>query len=366
MDFSQLFFFGGILTYVGAVVYLANQLDLGQTGRAASLVESPTMVRPNIELMDIWLRWLQYGLLCMMPVFGAYVILVSFQSDLPTTMSEIESQVQEIDMGGAFATLLLSIVLSVFGFLIITNDGIGLRVQNWLARLGGAYKSASRVHNSVILLMLASSALMVGVFVLEGGVSGIAQSIRDNGISAGDAVFQAFIQFAVTFLGVGFAIRRDTSQTFQRLGLRLPTTADVVWGVGTGIGFWMALLVVTMIWVSLTSPEILQDQTAAAEQLGLAFATLPLAFVLSISAAIGEEIWIRGGLQPVFGIFVTSIFFAILHIQVAFTPAMVIIFGLSLGLGWLRQRQSTVAAMIAHFCFNFVQLALLSLAAQAI
>jgi membrane protease YdiL (CAAX protease family) len=106
------------------------------------------------------------------------------------------------------------------------------------------------------------------------------------------------------------------------------------------------------------SPEQFAEQTSAANRISQQFDTLPLAFALSASAAIGEEILFRGALQPIFGWIPTSIFFALLHIQYTLTPAALIIFVVSLGLGWVRIRQSTTAAIIAHFLYNFVPLVL--------
>src|SRR5262249_53261327 len=156
--------------------------------------------------------------------------------------------------------------------------------------------------------------------------------------------FQAVLEVVIALLGVGLALRRTPQQTFERLGLRVPTLSDIVWGIGVGLFFIGLLGVFGTIWENATSPEQLAEQTAAAEQISEAFPTLPLAFIMAASAAIGEEIWIRGALQPVFGIIISSIFFVLLHTQYTLTPATLIILVLSLGLGWLRQRQSTTAA----------------------
>jgi uncharacterized protein len=66
----------------------------------------------------------------------------------------------------------------------------------------------------------------------------------------------------------------------------------------------------------------------------------------------------RGALQPVFGLWITSIFFALLHTQYTLTPASLTIVVVALGLGWLRRRYSTAASIVAHFVYNFVLLAL--------
>jgi membrane protease YdiL (CAAX protease family) len=69
-------------------------------------------------------------------------------------------------------------------------------------------------------------------------------------------------------------------------------------------------------------------------------------------------VFFRGAIQPVFGIWVTSLFFTMLHTQYTLTPATLVIFITSLVLGWLRNRQSTSAAITGHFVYNFIQLVL--------
>jgi membrane protease YdiL (CAAX protease family) len=112
-------------------------------------------------------------------------------------------------------------------------------------------------------------------------------------------------------LGVGFAIRRGIPETLQRLGLRLPTRQDMGWGIGIGILAMIVVPVLLLLWSSVTSPEAFQAQTEAVAELDAAIVSLPLAFVVAISAALGEEIWMRGGLQPVFGNVITSVFFSL-------------------------------------------------------
>ncbi|MEP0762854.1 MAG: CPBP family intramembrane metalloprotease, partial [Chloroflexota bacterium] len=85
--------------------------------------------------------------------------------------------------------------------------------------------------------------------------------------------------------------------------------------------------------------------------------TIGLAFVLATTAAVGEEIAYRGALQPVFGLWPTAIVFALTHAQYTLTPAWLIILGVAIVFGWLRQQYGTAAAMLAHFVYNFVPLA---------
>lgn len=80
--------------------------------------------------------------------------------------------------------------------------------------------------------------------------------------------------------------------------------------------------------------------------------------MLATSAAISEEIAFRGALQPVFGFWATALIFALTHMQYALTPATLIIFGVAVAFGWLRMRYNTTVAIVTHFFYNFIPLAL--------
>ena len=118
------------------------------------------------------------------------------------------------------------------------------------------------------------------------------------------------------------------------------------------------LIAFNVVWNLLASPDVIKQQTQVSQQLALHFDTLPFAFIAAISAALGEEILMRGALQPVFGLALTSAFFALLHTQYWINPGLILVFIIALILGLMRQRQSTSSAIIAHFVYNFMQLIL--------
>jgi hypothetical protein len=149
------------------------------------------------------------------------------------------------------------------------------------------------------------------------------------------------------------------------LGLRAPTSEDFRVGFATGAGLIVVLMAFGIILVFLFTPEQLEEQNQASQQLALSFTTLPAALLVSISAAVSEEILFRGALQPVFGLLPTSVFFTLLHVQNLLTPGMVMIFVVSWVFGWVRRRYSTTAAIVAHFVYDFIQLTFLALSVSA-
>jgi membrane protease YdiL (CAAX protease family) len=335
MDISSIFTFVAALAYVGLTIYLANQEAL--TGERGGL-----------------LRGLLYGVAGLSFLYGLYIFQIPYLPQLP------DVQLPQVDATAAAVNLVLTIMLSLFSAQVVASQGFRARLRGLLPA-GVAYDPDSPIHTTAWVLMLALVCIVIGGFVGGGGIAGMAQSIQETGVNFGDVLFENVVWLLAAALGVGLLLRRTPQQALARLGLRLPSPQDINWGIGVGILLFMVIIGVSAVWVQLVSPEELQQQTAASDQLAQAFNSLPLAFLISVVVAIGEEIFFRGALQPVFGLWLTSIFFAALHTQYTLTPATIVILITSLALGWLRQRQSTTASIIAHFVYNFIQLALAAL-----
>jgi len=79
--------------------------------------------------------------------------------------------------------------------------------------------------------------------------------------------------------------------------------------------------------------------------------TTPLAVLLGATAGIGEEITLRGALQPRLGIPLTATLFAALHVQYSWF-GMVAVLLLGVVLGVLRQRSCTTTAMAVHAIYD--------------
>ena len=126
-----------------------------------------------------------------------------------------------------------------------------------------------------------------------------------------------------------------------------------------GVGLYLLSALFTLIWYHVSDPQTFSEQTRAAQQLTNQLVSVPLILLVAGGAAIGEEIFMRGALQPVLGIWLTSAFFALLHSQYLFTPTTLFIFALGVVFGQIRQRISTTAAITAHFTYNTAPFVLL-------
>ena len=82
---------------------------------------------------------------------------------------------------------------------------------------------------------------------------------------------------------------------------------------------------------------------------------------VSVFAGVGEEFLFRGAIQPLLGVWWTSVIFVALHGYFHFKSTGHIIFGLmmfslSVGLGFLFEWAGLIAAMVAHTVYDFVLL----------
>ena len=158
----------------------------------------------------------------------------------------------------------------------------------------------------------------------------------------------------LAFASVGFMVRRDGRASLQRLGLTAPRPAD-----------WLTVIAgVTALWLFNVGSEWLEQRSFPAlwtsDQgftVALAGAMGPgLMLLLSLSAGIGEEITLRGALQPKLGIALTSLLFATLHVQYSWYGVLsILVFGLLLGV--IRKHSCTTAAILVHTLYNLLAVA---------
>jgi membrane protease YdiL (CAAX protease family) len=327
--------------YLGLVIYLANQLELGRQELRGSV--------RALLFLSIFLIFLT----------GCSTLATAFQpADANAVLDETP-----VDISAGW--VLVSLVISGFALFAAYSVMTSLRAREFVQRLvgdHGKFSPISIVHTTAIILALLIIVVQINTFIIAGGADALANSLEEVKISIFDVLFERVVQIAAAFLGIGFAIRRTLPQALARLGLRTPTQEDLGYGFLIGFAMIIGLIIFGVVMTLLFTPEQLEQQNEASNSLAESYATIPLAFTIAISAAVGEEIFFRGALQPVFGNVLTSVFFTLLHVQNLLTPGMIIIFGVSLTLGWLRNKQGTTSAMIAHFVYDFIQLFILTIA----
>jgi membrane protease YdiL (CAAX protease family) len=163
-----------------------------------------------------------------------------------------------------------------------------------------------------------------------------------------------FVVIAV--LGVGAGISRGARATLARLGYG-PISLMHVGMVVLLIAVAFALSVAADSLFSQLQPDLYRKVGEISNTLfnpkGLSPLTAVLfALLIGVGAGLGEETLFRGAVQPVFGIPVTSVLFASMHVQYGPSLLLGYIFLLSIGLGLLRRYINTTASFLAHAGYN--------------
>ena len=199
------------------------------------------------------------------------------------------------------------------------------------------------------LLVLGAPPLLAIVDQLSGEALG-----RDDAGQIRDLLYGLVWTIPATILAVGYGISRDLPSALQRLGLVRPSLRQV------GAAVLIALLLVgavqligmgiAWLWGLLGWP--VSDDEAFSQLIG--FAINPLgAVVIGVTAGLGEELAVRGVLQPRLGLLLSNLFFMSLHALQYGWDALLIVFVVGMVCGVVRKRSNTSTAAIVHGVYNF-------------
>jgi len=162
-----------------------------------------------------------------------------------------------------------------------------------------------------------------------------------------------------SFFLVGLWVRRDMRGTLDRLGLVRPTLRQVLLALILGVvmvGIFQGVdYLLTEFFAA--SGITVTDENLVGNLFAASFTPLA-AVVASISAGLGEELAIRGVIQPRFGLLLSALVFASLHAyQYAWDGVIgVLLAGLCFGL--IRKYSNTSTSAICHGTYDLVLFAL--------
>lgn len=158
--------------------------------------------------------------------------------------------------------------------------------------------------------------------------------------------------FFLALVGVGWLTRRNTGAVLKRLGLNRPTLRHLSIGVTSGLLLVFGALSLEYLAQFAGFPNDPHVEQLTDDLLGPLFGSALGILTLGFAAALGEEAIFRGALLPRFGLFFTSLLFAVVHSNYGLSLSTVIVFFVGLALGFLRQRYDTTTTMIVHATYN--------------
>ena len=247
--------------------------------------------------------------------------------------------------------------------LIVVGLGLGLLagwltylppVRRWLAR-ALPFNPQSFVH-ATALVAVVSLTLISFVPLIVLGEPPLLAIIAERGPEVLGGSLQADLYgllwlVPAAFLAVGFPLVRDRRAALERLGLVRPTLRQV----------GLALILAGVLVVLVTGIELLLEVLGwpvtdedALEKL-FAYADSPLgALVIGVTAGLGEELAVRGVLQPRLGLWLSNLLFTSLHAFQYGLDGLLIVFFLDMVLGLVRRHSNTTTSAIVHGTYNFL------------
>jgi membrane protease YdiL (CAAX protease family) len=185
-------------------------------------------------------------------------------------------------------------------------------------------------------------------------VVGLEEAGRDRAGQMRDQVYGLLWVLPCAVAAVGYGVSRTFPGALARLGLVRPTGRIVLVGLAAAVALlgvsWAVDTAIGAVWTAAGWPR---TDTEAFEKL-IAFAFTPLgALVLGVTAGLGEEVAVRGVLQPRMGILMSNLFFVALHGLQYNWDALLSVFIGGLLLGLLRKRTNTTTAAVAHGSYDF-------------
>ena len=291
-----------------------------------------------------WARYATYGLLILinLVLLGLTGLALLNQLAKVVMPQSLDAMAMGVNwMNVAIACLLTSTVAFV---------PLIPRARTWLARWV-SIDPESMVHMTALAFAVYQIGLTLGQMALIGDL----ESLIDDelALTIWDVLLSGVPLVLFALIGVGLFIRRDLPSTLDRLGLHRPTWKHLLVAVAALVLLTGINLGIDRVWETLDpdSYNLLNDVT---ESLFGNLSTIAGGLVLGLSAGISEELLFRGAVQPRLGVLLTTVLFAVGHLQYGLTLAMLQVFMIGLVLGLVRKWANTTTSIIIHASYNML------------
>lgn len=170
-----------------------------------------------------------------------------------------------------------------------------------------------------------------------------------------EQVYQLLWLLPVCALAVGYGVRRGFRATLARLGLVRPSGKQLLAAVGIALPLvFVALLLGTGVhhlWDALGWTRT--DQSAVRQLMGYMLTPIG-ALVVGVCAGLGEELLVRGVLQPRLGLVLSNLVFTAMHAGQYGWDLLLVIFFVGAVFGVVRKYSSTTVSVLVHGLYDAV------------
>lgn len=284
---------------------------------------------------------------------GALVVLALFTVSGPLGLAAGGTPI------AAVALALTSLPLVAFlGALALRPATLQRALNGWTAidLRDPGHVGAAVIMACTLFLVLGYGALVSGIAAVETVAAGgrtVLESVDGNALFAG--LLQNLIILTLPpLLYVAFVHGGGPTVALRRLGLHGEgaTRATVV-GLAAAFAVFLLLALVSTILLRSGIPEPQNERALAIAK----SVTVLGAVGLAAGAALSEEIFFRGFLQPRTGLLLQAAIFSLAHLSYVSLSQLIVVFLLGLLFGILYRRTGNLMAPIAaHFLFNLLNL----------
>jgi membrane protease YdiL (CAAX protease family) len=267
------------------------------------------------------------------------------------------------DESGRLAVAIGVGVVGLLGALSLLIGGAWARLAR---RLGGQVDPTDIRHAQAMVGMVAALVLaFVPLIALGGAAPALLIAATDPDFfsrdrsAAGqllDQVYNLAWTIPLALLLVGVPIRRIVRAAVVRLGIRPLGLRGWAVGIGAAAVLWVVGTVLDQVtfwlWGATGWPRT--DPELVDRMMGAALSPVG-AVVAAIAAGLGEELMMRGVLQPRFGWLLPNLTFMAAHALQYNLDALLSVFVLGALLALVRARWSTSEAIVAHTLYDLVQ-----------
>lgn len=308
------------------------------------------------------LRWVAVlWLLIIVGALAAAAAGIGVIAILPAEVLDVENLDPEaigLTLVAEVALLLLGVLVAGFASLI----GFSRRFRAWLATYL-PFDPDSLLHTMALVVILALILLPPIPLLVTGVPPYLSEQFLDllleSGVLFADTVtlnaYTLFWTLIGSFFIAGLCVRRTPREVLERLGLVRPTARQVVLAVGAAFALVAAFhfidpaLAAFVGWLGLPVTD-----TDAVNLLFAGTLTVPGVVMASVAAGFGEEVSIRGLLQPRFGIFLPALLFASLHAFQYSWDGLVSVFFAGIIFAYIRWYTNTTTSAITHTVYDLV------------
>jgi membrane protease YdiL (CAAX protease family) len=315
----------------------------------------------------IWLAILAVGVI--VGILGLVLISVMRLEVLGATRAGPPITPQELFKPGAEQALLWSVVLLALATLVsaITllrpvrvalSRIMPIDPDNFVHKVALAFLTLFTLSAFVPLIALGGRPplLEMAEAIQSGALQQQAGQEMELSISPLDQIYQFVWTIPATFIAAGWPMVRGFRAGLVRLGMVVPTWVQA--GIGVALGVVLAAVVsfaldpaIQWLWQTMGWPT---TDVEVFERLMSQLLTPVGAVIIGVTAGIGEEMMVRGLLQPRLGIVASNLVFTAAHAPQYGTDALFSVFVLGLLLGLIRARTNTTTSAIVHGVYDFV------------